>query len=209
MKRKIISIFLALAFSIVLLLTTGVPVMAAKPEENNGIKPVAWINYSGASGVIDGKDHMFSSIVVKKLSDGTTVGHFIMQEERGSRVEEVNVVDSYFHEEANGIKVADLLTESDGWYIWWTLSDAGEPGRPGDTWNYHEGVNITGWDPLIVSSPGDPREYPSSNYYWPPVEVIPDFWTGIFWCPLSYNEDLVIGPYPILTNIQIHVDGAW
>ncbi len=74
--RKLNLVLLALTLSLVMLTISVVPVMAAKPSENNDNKPVAWVNWSG--GYTFEGERAWSRVSVKKLTDGTTVGHYVV-----------------------------------------------------------------------------------------------------------------------------------
>ncbi len=153
MKRKIISIFLALAISIVLLLTAVAPAMAAKPLEKNDNKPVAWvdseINYAAP-------EHARHSLSAKLLADGSVVGHLNYGNGpdigKGYEIEgfsmftnslvfpgiDPNLYSNFWYDEVNGAAMADIKV-----FIWmdvpgvytgpllyrYQIADYGEPGK--------------------------------------------------------------------------------
>ena len=74
--RKLVIIVSSLTLVFILLMSMGMPVMAAKPEEKNDNKPVAWVdaNINYASFM---EPHSRHSLNVKYLVDGSTVGQVV------------------------------------------------------------------------------------------------------------------------------------
>jgi hypothetical protein len=176
--KKLGIILLALTLALVMLVPMVMPVAAGEPDN----KPVAWVNFGGSNG--NSKDEMGShqhlSILVKQLSDGSTVGHIHSVNFTTGEEWNFNIIDSRFEEE-DGVKVADILTSlvvenNITLYFWWQLKDFGEPGNGRDTFK------IWWWLPVLVPYvwplppigpyPPTPPPYPPGWYDWGPVNTI-------------------------------------
>ena len=183
--KKICIILSSLTLSIILLLSIGFSVMAAKPEEPKDNKPVAWVSLGGSNG--NSKDvqgtHGHMSLLVKKLSNGNTIGHFYTVNLTGKMVGVWEIVNSHF-EEDNGVKIAYVLTKfqigpSFYLYNYYKFEDRGEPGPGNDVYSFY------GYVPM-----NEPPEI------WPPAAGDHSF-------PLQIDIPIVS------SNIQVHISADY
>ena len=133
--RKLLIIVSSLTLVFVLLMSMSMPVMAAKPEEKNDNKPVAWVN--GASCSNNGLLPVVilsSAISVKYLSDGTTVGKVVarIQYRDVPLPDMISKSKTFDQDETYWWRVGDskyfqfVLIDSTGVMYRLTLVDAGE-----------------------------------------------------------------------------------
>ncbi|HEY96193.1 MAG TPA: hypothetical protein G4O15_14790 [Dehalococcoidia bacterium] len=161
--RKLVIIVSSLTLVVILLMSMSMPVMAAKSEEKNDNKPVAWVTASINTGAFM-EEHARHSITVKLLTDGSTVGH--LNGQTG-----VNITHSvgfwqgrtYFwtwNDEDTQVKMADFIefvysTEYEmNLAIRFQIADYGEPGK--NDWHrawiwlgYHPVTGAEVWMPLF------------------------------------------------------------
>jgi len=170
--------------------------MAAKPEEKNDNKPVAWVTWAGSNGKakdVMPQGHMVGKFHVKKLSDGSVVGDAHIKYLDGEFTYEYELYDAYFATE-NGTNVAYLLVTVEGPWpgfgtanitMCWRFVDGGEPAKGnGEFRNYFYAVpNI---DPLTA--------------LWPPETGL-DFFTPP-WIPF-------FPPTGLGANVQIKITDAY
>jgi hypothetical protein len=164
MKRKIFGVTLSLLIVLSLCLSTAVPAMAADPEPDN--QPIGWVSLGGSNGRVKDEQgvHGRVSILVKKLSDGTTVGHFYIAGLNDKIINTLEIIDSEFHYEGE-VKVANVLTHWDlgGGFIVWALfvfEDRGEPGGGTDFYRIWA-INL----PPDVKPPWPPTYPPSGGWF--------------------------------------------
>ena len=159
--RKLIIIISSLTLVFILLMSLSMPVMAAKPEEPKDNKPVAWVTLGGSNG--NSKDvqgmHGHTSLLVQKLSNGTTVGHFYTVNLTGKMVGVWEIVNSHF-EEDNGVKIAYVLTKfqigpSFYLYNYYKFEDRGEPGPGNDVYSFYGYFTATQEPDIWPPEPGD------------------------------------------------------
>ena len=153
--RKLVIIVSSLTLVFILLMSVGMPVMAAKPEEKNDNKPVAWVTASINTGAFM-EEHARHSITVKLLADGNTVGHLNGQTGQ-MMTHSVGFWQgrTYFwtwNDEDTQIKMADFI---EFFYspeyemnlaIRFQIADYGEPGKN----DWHRAWIFLGWDPTGV-----------------------------------------------------------
>ena len=183
----------ALALSIGMLVTAVTPAVAAIPAETGGNTPVAWVSWGGSnSRVKDEFNQSQLSFLVKRLGDGTTVGHMHYQDRVTGLYASYRILDSYFYE-TDGVKVAEIFTStpydsqygSFTVYNWWILTDGGEPGATRDGFQLY-----AFYVPAVIPF------VPDWNPPGPPVAAFPP---NPGWWQFQ-NQDWIPGG-----NIQIHI----
>ncbi len=164
--RKLYLVLLALTLSFATVAMTVAPVMAAKPAEPGDNQPVAWVSLGGSNGST--KDvagvHGHVSIFVKRLSDGTTVGHIDVVDLDNKSVATYEIVDSDFRYEGD-VRVANVLAKyswSPGMTVWawWRFEDRGEPGAGTDYYQL-----LVHPLPTSVPPPWPPAWPPSGGWF--------------------------------------------
>jgi hypothetical protein len=190
--RKMVILLMAMTMVAAMI----IPLVSASADTPDN-KPVAWVSWDGSNA--NSKDelgsHIVGSVSVKKLSDGSTVGHMWFRNFTTGTEDLYDVVDSHF-EEVGVAKVAHILvrTDSDPWYLWYQLKDLGEPAAGTDTYR------VFIWaDRQINPSPPPPFIYlPDGQPAWPPVfNSAAPFPRWVQYSP---------GEIPIVSgNIQVHM----
>ena len=182
-----------LALSIVMLVTAAAPAKATQPTDTGESTPVAWVSWGGSNSRVKDEFHQAQlSFLVKKLGDGTTLGHMWYRDRVTGAYTSSNILDSYFHE-ADGAKVAEIFTSAPygvhTMYHWWILTDGGEPGAANDGFQLYA-FFVPNGVPLVpaFSPPG------------PPGTVNPPTWPG--WWQFEDQAWIPGG------NIQIHMTDA-
>ena len=194
--RRLYMILSALTLSVVTLVATAVPA-AADPGDN---QPVAWVNFTGSNADLHRYadpdfTHNNVQISVKRLSDGSTVGH-MSTKKMDTKVEIIwPILDSHFSVRGDGAKIADILTtgtgEAGNFPFWWRLIDAGEPGEGAD------GYQLYVWAQAV------PYFAPDGPPAWWPVDPASDlFPAGLPICWLPWSAETI-------GNIQVHITDAY
>ena len=211
--RKLIIIMSSLTLVIILLTSIGIPVMAAKPEEKNGNKPIAWVNFTGAGcggGMNPGHSLMDTyplpqgQFSVKLLSDLSVKGHLRLRFlgfEKDNPIREMiwEPVGACFDED-NGALIADILAKGTD-LLYWSLhiEDNGEPGGGTDAFAIY-----LHWPGLLNYPPIVEPDYPVD----PSTAYVYDETFNPLTSPIGWYEVI---PYQTIApdNIQVHITDAY
>jgi len=147
MKRRISGIFLVLVLVLSLCLATALPVTADNPPDK---KPVSWVT-AASNGNKLFPHSISSALVVKQLSDGTTVGHV---EGHVFYANQTYVCDDFISS-----NFYDNTAEFEGYFYCkqtdtiernkWVLTDNGEPGMYADTMVIYTDWNGVDYDTVM------------------------------------------------------------
>jgi hypothetical protein len=160
--KKLYMILIVMVLSITMLVATVIPVSA----ESSGNKPESWVSsFNNSNHVGMPEMHGGHKILVKLLSDGTTVGHVKVWD----RITKMTIVSTGFDQtgttnfwEADGAKIAEFIafmeaspqsTPSPINAVKYQIWDYGEPGE-NDI--HYVWVSVDGGENFVPFIPGCP-----------------------------------------------------